>query len=207
MRCARHPAGPENIRMVGLPDLRRFQIREPGRCRLVARDGTRLPGQQAGRDQSLHHQPPRRARQFGAPALLSAIRPQVIVVNNGPRKGLGAKDERTRVIATPGTAPYERVRYLRMKGHPAWKTSGRATVDDRQDPAHNTPPDMIANLEEGMSSIQATDQRHGRPRRTVHAHQRAQQLQQDLHHKEVVASACACVLLSPMPARLFSPQR
>ena len=44
--------------------LRRFQVREPGRCRLVARDGARLPGQQARHDQRLYDQPPRRARQF-----------------------------------------------------------------------------------------------------------------------------------------------
>jgi len=44
----------------------------------------------------------------GAPALLGAIQPQVIVVNNGPRKGLGQKvavKYVTRQGETP--APYE----------------------------------------------------------------------------------------------------
>ena len=37
-----------------------------------------------------------------APALLGAIKPQVIVVNNGPRKGLGASDNRIQPITVAG---------------------------------------------------------------------------------------------------------
>ena len=86
----------------------------------------------------------------GAPALLCAIRPQVIVVNNGPRKGLGREAmTRTRVIATPGAAPYEPNAYLRMKGTPGvedvWQ--GHLSMID-SNPAHNTPRDMIANFED-----------------------------------------------------------
>src|SRR5213594_789203 len=56
----------------------------------------------------------------GAPALLGAIRPQVIVVNNGPRKGLGASDDRVKPITVAGVkpAPYERNAYLRMAKTP-----------------------------------------------------------------------------------------
>ena len=44
----------------------------------------------------------------GAPALLGAIRPQVVVVNNGPRKGLGQVDNTVRPATGTKTAPYER---------------------------------------------------------------------------------------------------
>jgi len=84
----------------------------------------------------------------GAPAFLGAIQPQVVVVNNGPRKGLGAVDERVRSL-TPGAAPYERVAYLRLAKLPRlegiWQ--GHKSLLD-PDPNHNTSPDMIANLGE-----------------------------------------------------------
>ena len=85
----------------------------------------------------------------GAPALLGAIAPQVIVLNNGPRKGLGQKVENTKIINANYT-PYETNSYLRLAKLPGiegvWQAH-KSLIDP--DPAHNTAPDMIANLEEG----------------------------------------------------------
>jgi competence protein ComEC len=87
----------------------------------------------------------------GAPAFLGAIRPQVVVVNNGPRKGLGQVDARVKPIVTPGktTAPYEKNSYLRLAKLPGlegiWQQ--HLSLLDK-DPTHNTIPDMIANSEE-----------------------------------------------------------
>jgi competence protein ComEC len=101
-----------------------------------------------------------------APAFLGAIRPQAIIVNNGPRKGLGQVDDRVKPIVIPGRqpAPYERNSFLRMARNPGvegiWQ--GHLSMLDR-DPAHNTAPDMIANLEEtndrgfGISAVVAGD--------------------------------------------------
>ena len=86
-----------------------------------------------------------------APAMLGAIKPQVVVVNNGPRKGLGASDTRIQPITVAGRpAPvYERNGYLRLSRLPGiegiWQ--GHLSLLDK-DPAHNTSPDMIANTEE-----------------------------------------------------------
>jgi beta-lactamase superfamily II metal-dependent hydrolase len=90
----------------------------------------------------------------GAPSFLGAISPQVIIVNNGPRKGLGASDDRIKPLEIPGkpTAAYERNAYLRMAKLPGiegiWQ--GHLSLLDK-DPSHNTTPDMIANLEEGAA--------------------------------------------------------
>jgi competence protein ComEC len=85
----------------------------------------------------------------GSPASLGAIKPQVIVVNNGPRKGLGQSDARVKPIADPKAAPYEKNSYLRMAGLPGiegiWQ--GHLSLVDK-DPKHNTSQDMIANFEE-----------------------------------------------------------
>ena len=87
----------------------------------------------------------------GAPAFLGAINPQVIVVNNGPRKGLGQSDDRIKPLEISGkpAAPYEKNSYLRMAKLPGiegiWQ--GHLSLLDK-DPSHNTSPDMIANLEE-----------------------------------------------------------
>ncbi len=87
----------------------------------------------------------------GAPAFLGAISPQVVVVNNGPRKGLGQVDDRIKPITIPGkpAAAYEKNSYLRLAKIPGiegiWQ--GHLSLLDK-DPSHNTVPDMIANFEE-----------------------------------------------------------
>ncbi len=87
----------------------------------------------------------------GAPAFLGAISPQVVVVNNGPRKGLGQVDDKA-VFRGPGggkMAPFERNAYLRLAKLPGvegiWQ-GHKSLVDP--DASHNTSPDMIANMEE-----------------------------------------------------------
>jgi competence protein ComEC len=87
----------------------------------------------------------------GSPAFLGAIRPQVIVVNNGPRKGLGQADDRVKPMTVAGQqpAPYEKNSFLRLAGLPGvegiWQ--GHLSLVDK-DPRHNTAEDMIANFEE-----------------------------------------------------------
>jgi competence protein ComEC len=75
----------------------------------------------------------------GAPGFLHAIKPQVIVVNNGPRKGLGG--------ASPGSQKALTVHYERMASTPGvegiWQ-GHRSLLD----PDHNAEEDMIANLED-----------------------------------------------------------
>jgi len=86
----------------------------------------------------------------GAPAFLAAIHPQVVVVNNGPRKGMGQVDN-TKSDNPPGktVSPYEHNAYLRLAKLPGiegiWQ--GHKSLLDA-DPQHNTSPDMIANMEE-----------------------------------------------------------
>jgi competence protein ComEC len=85
----------------------------------------------------------------GSPPFLGAIAPQVIIVNNGPRKGLGQTDNRAKPIEDPQAAPYERNSYLRMAKLPGiegiWQQH-LSLVD--KDPNHNTSENMIANFEE-----------------------------------------------------------
>ncbi len=153
------PAGPENQRMVGLAlNYGDFKFVSLGDLDWQREMELACPINKLGsvtlftvsRHGSLDNS--------GPPALLGAIRPQVIVVNNGPRKGLGARDDRVQTITVPGVqpAPYERNAYLRLAGTPGvedvWQ--GHLSLLD-SDPDHNTSRDMIANLEEG-----AADQAH-----------------------------------------------
>jgi competence protein ComEC len=75
----------------------------------------------------------------GAPAFLASIAPQVIVVNNGPRKGLGGP--------TAGAQKTASIHYDRMAKVPGvegiWQ-GHRSLLD----PDHNTTEEMIANLED-----------------------------------------------------------
>ena len=77
----------------------------------------------------------------GAPAHLYAIRPQVIVVNNGPRKGPGRH--------LTGFSEVTTAHYDRMTQSPGiegiWQ-GHRSLLDP--DPDHNAAEEMIANLEE-----------------------------------------------------------
>jgi competence protein ComEC len=87
----------------------------------------------------------------GAPAFLGAIRPQVVVMNNGPRKGMGQVDNNVKSVTPPGTktAPYERNSYLRLAKLPGiegiWQE--HLSLLDK-DPAHNAAENMIANFED-----------------------------------------------------------
>ena len=75
----------------------------------------------------------------GAPGFLYAIKPQVVVVNNGPRKGLGGP--------SPGQQKAATVHYERIAKSPGiegvWQ--GHLSLFDKE---HNTSLDMIANLED-----------------------------------------------------------
>jgi competence protein ComEC len=94
----------------------------------------------------------------GAPAFLYAIRPQIIVVNNGSHKGMGEKHEGKAGTPYPPAVqppagkqwdPYEKNNYLRMAKTPGiegiWQMH-LSFLDN--DPNHNTSQDMIANLDE-----------------------------------------------------------
>ena len=77
----------------------------------------------------------------GSPTHLYAIKPQVIIVNNGPRKGLGG--------TSPGYSEVTTRHFERMSNSPEvegiWQ--GHLSLLD-PDPAHNTARQMIANLED-----------------------------------------------------------
>ena len=86
----------------------------------------------------------------GSPAMLGAIRPQVVVMNNGPRKGMGQVDA-VKSNNPPGktVAPYERNTFLRLASTPGVQGIWQAHLSLLDpDPHHNTDENMIANLEE-----------------------------------------------------------
>jgi beta-lactamase superfamily II metal-dependent hydrolase len=75
----------------------------------------------------------------GAPGFLYAVAPQVVVVNNGPRKGLGGP--------SPGAQKAASIHYERLAKTPGiegvWQ--GHLSLFDRD---HSTAPEMIANVED-----------------------------------------------------------
>ena len=77
----------------------------------------------------------------GAPGFLNAIRPQVVIVNNGPRKGLGGPSPG---LTKPATRHYERIASIPgIEG--IWQ--GHLSLLEK-DKASNTTEEMIANFEE-----------------------------------------------------------
>src|SRR5262245_35224913 len=77
----------------------------------------------------------------GAPGLRHAIKPQVVIVNNGPRKGLGGGSTSS---PKPVTRHYERIAATPgIEG--IWQ--GHLSLLEK-DKASNTAEEMIANLEE-----------------------------------------------------------
>ena len=146
------PAGPENQNMVGtLLTFGKFKLlalidldweKEMELVCPVNKLGT-VTVYQSGRHGSFDG--------AGSPALLNAIRPQVAVVNNGPRKGLGQVDDTVRSTTPAGTktTPYERNAHSRLAQIPGiegiWQ--GHLSLLDK-DPSRNTAVDMIANLED-----------------------------------------------------------
>jgi hypothetical protein len=77
----------------------------------------------------------------GAPGLLYAIKPQVVIVNNGPRKGLGGPSAG---LPKPLTQHYQRIaKTPGIEG--IWQ--GHLSLLEK-DKASNTSEDMIANFEE-----------------------------------------------------------
>jgi len=147
------PAGPENQRMVGLSlTYGNFKFASLGDLDWQRELELACPVNKLGRVNLYTINRHGGLDDSGAPALLGAIRPQVVVINNGPRKGLGQRDERTKPVEVPGVrpGPYEKNSYLRLAKNPGiegvWQ--GHLSLLD-SDPAHNTSRDMIANLEEG----------------------------------------------------------
>ena len=76
----------------------------------------------------------------GSPTHLYAIKPQVVVVNNGPRKGLGGTSPSFSEVST---MHYDRI--VKSPGIEGIWQGHRSLLDP--DPAHNTAEEMIANLE------------------------------------------------------------
>lgn len=145
------PAAPENIRMVGLSfSYGRFKMASLGDLDWSRELQLVCPVNKLGTVNLYTINRHGTLADSGSPALLGAVRPQVIVVNNGPRKGLGQKDDRAKPIPVPGAAPYEQNSYLRMVKTPGvqdvWQLH-LSMLDS--DPAHNAKPDLIANLKEG----------------------------------------------------------
>ena len=148
------PAAPENIRMVGLAiNYGPFKMATLGDADWSRELELACPVNKLGRVNLYTINRHGSLDNSGAPALLAAIQPQVIVVNNGPRKGLGQKVD-VKYVTRPGEtpAPYELNSYLRLARLPGiegiWQ-GHRSLLD--ADAAHNTSPDMIANLEEGAA--------------------------------------------------------
>jgi competence protein ComEC len=144
------PAGPENQRMVGvLLTFGKFKYLNLSDLDWEKEMELVCPVNKLGPVTLYHVSRHGGLTGSGAPAFLGAIRPQVAVVNNGPRKGFGAADNSVKSVTPDGPRPYERNSYLRLAGLPGiegiWQL--HLSLLDR-DPQHNASENMIANLEE-----------------------------------------------------------
>lgn len=144
------PAAPENIRMVGLSiTYNNFKFASLADLDWSRETEMACPVNKLGRVNLYTINRHGGLDDSGNPALLGAIKPQVIVLNNGPRKGLGQKVADAKPINANYT-PYETNSYQRLAKNPGiegvWQEH-LSMID--KDPAHNAAPDMIANLEEG----------------------------------------------------------
>ena len=81
----------------------------------------------------------------GAPALVFAIKPQAVVVNNGPRKGLSTQDGYKPVDGAPAVSSGELYERIAKIAGPENVWQGHFA--EPNDKAHNTDEQMIANLE------------------------------------------------------------
>src|SRR5262249_16391184 len=116
--------------------------------------------------------------QSGAPALLWAIQPRVVIANNGPRKGMADN-------------AYERIQ--KVKGLEGLWQSHLALAAER---SHNAPDDMIPTMEPSPHSkeLDSCRRRGGRP---VRRHQRAEQFQQELSSEVIDGGALVSASAGP----------
>ena len=176
------PAAPENIRMVGFSiTYGKFRFASLGDLDWSREMEMACPVNKIGTVNLYTINRHGGLDDSGSPALLGAIKPQVIVINNGPRKGLGQTDDRAQPL--PGKyAPYERNSYLRLAKLPGiegiWQ--GHLLTDRQGSGAQH---DARHDREPGGRRRRSGPSDHGNRgrRRQVHDHQRAQQFQQDLH--------------------------
>ncbi len=120
----------------------------------------------------------------GAPAFLGAIAPQVIVFNNGPRKGLGSVDKNAKTDHARGNArPAVREKRLRPGGEaPRDRRHLAGTpVATRQGPGpqHLARHDREPRRDRGVQG--ALDQGVRGIEWQVHDHERQERVQQDVH--------------------------
>ena len=145
----KEPAGPENARTIGamftygtfkflnLTDL--DWANEMALTCPVNKLGT-VTIWQADRHGSLHG--------AGAPALLGAIKPQIVLVNNGPRKGLGQVDKNARSITNPGRELLGSESYQRIAKLPGVDDIWQGHLSLLTERQYNTSDNLIANFED-----------------------------------------------------------
>jgi beta-lactamase superfamily II metal-dependent hydrolase len=143
------PAGPENGRTIGaMFTYGRFKFlnltdldwsNEMALTCPVNKLGT-VTIWQADRHGSLHG--------AGAPALLGAIKPQIIMVNNGPRKGLGQVDKNAQSLTNPGQALLPSYSYEKIAKLPGVEDIWQGHLSLLSERQYNTSDNLIANFEE-----------------------------------------------------------